>query len=413
MSATAGTSVLGYGYWLVVAREFPAAQVGLGAAYVSLMSVTALVAAVGAGSALVQGLPARRASAEWSQELSSALVIGTVLGLAAGVVVLFGGPLLSERLSVARGDLIIGTCFVIGTGLWGTGMVLDYAFLAERASVNVSARGLIFASAKIPLVLLPVVAVGSHAGTRIIVASWVLSCGFSCALALLVMVPRIRPDARLGLTGAIGGIRAKKRSLLGNHFTTLGNNIALYLLPVVVVVRLSSGAGAYFYLTWMVGGVFFMISSAVGSSLFAEGSHQSAGLEEALVASARFTGVLLIPAGILAFVGGREILKLFGAPYASNGTHLLWVLALASLPDAVTNLYVPVLRIRHRLRASAALTMGMAFAAIIGAWLVAPALHLIGVGLVWLLAQSLGAVWVFWDVHRARRDRLAIGVAVG
>jgi len=72
------------------------------------------------------------------------------------------------------------------------------------------------------------------------------------------------------------------------------------------------------------------------------------------------------------------------------------------VPDAITNLYVPVLRVRGRLRASGTLTMGMAAIAVAGAWAVAPAGGLTAVGIAWLVAQSLGSAWVALDVLAAR-----------
>jgi hypothetical protein len=73
------------------------------------------------------------------------------------------------------------------------------------------------------------------------------------------------------------------------------------------------------------------------------------------------------------------------------------VLAVAAIPDAITNIYVAVLRVRHRLRAAGSLTMGIALITIAGAWIVAPSLKLVGIGIVWLISQTLGSLWVAWD----------------
>jgi O-antigen/teichoic acid export membrane protein len=106
---------------------------------------------------------------------------------------------------------------------------------------------------------------------------------------------------------------------------------------------------------------------------------------------------------LFVFVAGKLLLSLFGSAYAANGTHLLWILAIAAIPDAITNIYAPVLRVRQRLLAAGAMTMGMALTALIGAWIVAPTLRLDGIGLVWLASQSLGSVWVAWDTGALSR----------
>lgn len=397
------TSLLGYAYWLLAARLFAPAQIGLANGLVSLMTITAIVANLGTAPALVHRLPERRTVQEWSQTLSASLLAGAIIGVLAGTVVLAGLPVLSGTLASARSDPEFCVLFVIGTAACICSTVLDYAFIAERRSGGMSLRGATFGLVKLPLIALPAAALGTRHGTTVIFASWALAYATSCAVGVSVMVPRMRPGFALSTRGALGELRTGGRLLAGSWLVSLGNALPVYLLPVIVVTRLSAAANAYFYITWMAGGIFFMISSAIGSSLFAEGSNDTARLGALARSSARLTATMLAPAILLVLLAGEALLGLFGAAYARSGTHLLWVLTIASIPDAITNLYVPVLRVRGRLRAAGALTMGMAAAALAGACAVAPSGGLTAIGLVWLGAQSLGSVWVGLDVLRARR----------
>jgi len=397
------TSCLGYAYWVAVARIFPAHQVGLATGLVSLMTVTAITASFGTAPVLVQRLPRCDSVESWSTTLSASLVGGAVLGAVAGAVVLGALPLLSHQLAAARHDPLLAVLFVAGTIACIASMILDYAFIAERSSRSMSSRGAIFALVKIPLVLVPALVFNVTDGTTVIFASWFAAYAISCLLALTVLLPSVRPGFRLRVRGVGRELRGAAHMLAGNHLITLGNALPLYLLPVIVVTRLSSTANAYFYITWMVGGIFFMISSSIGSSLFAEGSNDPTAIATAARSSARLTALLLLPAMLLVFVAGGWILGLFGPAYAAHGTHLLWILALAAIPDAITNLYVPVLRVRQRLRSAALLTMSMAAATIAAAWLVAPSLKLVGIGVVWLLGQAIGSAWVAWDIFAVRR----------
>ncbi len=396
------TSSLGYAYWLAAAHLFPARQIGLATGLVSLMTITAIIANLGTAPALVQRLPTRGDTEAWSTTLSASLLGGAFVGLLAGLLVLLLLPALSPQLSAARSEPAIAALFLTGTSACVCSTVLDYAFIAERHGRAMSVRGAVFALAKIPLVLLPAVAFGTVHGTVLIFGSWVAAYILSCLVGVALMLPRLRPGFRLRLKGTLRELRAIAHLLAGNYLITLGNALPLYILPVIVVTRLSATANAYFYITWMVGGIFFMISSSVGSSLFAEGSNEPARLSSATRASVRLTAMLLAPAILLVLLIGEWILGLFGPAYASNGTHLLWVLMLAAIPDAITNLYVPVLRVRHRLRAAGVLTIAMAAGTIVGAWVVAPRWGLTGIGLVWLIGQSLGSIWVGWDVLSSR-----------
>jgi O-antigen/teichoic acid export membrane protein len=404
------TSLLGYAYWLLAARLFAPREIGLANGLVSLMTITAIVANLGTAPALVHRLPERRTVADWSATLSASLIAGALVGMLAGALVLAALPLLSPRLAAARAQPLLWPLFVVGTGACICSTVLDYAFIAERRSAGMSVRGAVFGLVKLPLIALPVLAFGTAHGTVTIFASWALAYLVSCVVGLWVMVPRVRPGFRLRLRGTAGELRSGRRLLAGSYAITLGNALPLYLLPVIVVTRLSATANAYFYITWMAGGIFFMISSAIGSSLFAEGSNDPSRLPSLTRSSARVTAAMLTPAILVVLAAGEEILGLFGPAYAHHGTHLLWVLTIASIPDAITNLYVPVLRVRGRLRAAGALTLGMAAAALAGAWLIAPGGGLTGIGIAWLAAQSLGAAWVGLDLLHARHG-LRRGVA--
>jgi O-antigen/teichoic acid export membrane protein len=381
------------------------------------MTVTAIISNFGTAPALVQRLPTRDGIDEWSRALSASLLGGAAFGGLAGLLVLAVIPVFSHRLSVASSDPVLALLFVGGTGLWTVSIVLDYAFIAERHSRSMSLRGALFAIVKIPLLAAPALAFSGGGGIRAIMGSWVGACAISCVIGVFVMVPAIRPGFRLRGRGIVAELRESSRLLVGNYLITLGNTLPLYVLPVIVVSRLSATANAYFYVTWMVGGIFFMISSSTGSSLFAEGSNHPDRIGTALRSSIRLTALLLLPAMLFAFLAGGLILRAFGAAYAAHGTHLLWVLTIAAIFDAITNLYVPVLRVRHRLRAAGLLTMSMALGAIIGAWIVAPSMGLVGIGVVWCAGQALGSAWVAWDCgalarisRRIAPGRQAVGV---
>jgi len=396
-------SCLGYAYWVAAARLFPSAQVGLATGLVSLMTVTATVANFGVATALVQRLPVRDNIDDWSTTLSGSVIGGAVLGVSSGAVVLVLVPVLSHRLAVVQRDPVLALLFIVGTACCIVSMVLDFAFIAERNSRSTAIRGGIFGLIKIPLLIVPVFVLSGGRSTTVIFASWVLAYAASCVIALTVMMPKLRPGFSIRRRGAFAELRTNVRLLTGNYFTTLGTTLPLYILPVIVVTRLSATANAYFYITWMVGGAFFMISSAIGSALYAEGSNDPAKIGSIARSSVRFTALLLTPAMLIVFATGKWILEIFGSAYSQNGTHLLWVLTLASIPDAITNLYVAVLRVRGRLRAAGCLTMGMAIFTMVAAWIVAPSLKLVGIGVIWLLGQVLGSIWVAWDMGALAR----------
>jgi hypothetical protein len=143
------------------------------------------------------------------------------------------------------------------------------------------------------------------------------------------------------------------RRLAGQHLTSVGASVTPVVLPVLVVLRLGVTPNAYFYVTEMLGGVFFMISPSVSVAVFAEGVRTGADLRAVVVKALRVIAVLLAPAIVVMVAGGRLILGLFGASYAAAGYGIL-VMTLA------------------------------------GAWVLMPPLGIAGVGVAWLGAQTLG-----------------------
>jgi peptidoglycan/LPS O-acetylase OafA/YrhL/O-antigen/teichoic acid export membrane protein len=340
--------------------------------------------------------------------LAVSLILST---LAACVAVVVIAPV-SSNLAVLRSHGSLTVLFIVGTSLTTLSGVLDFVFIAERQSWLLVFRSFAFGATKLPILLVPAVTALVSPSVTLIIGAWVIGWGVTCVLGLRMVRRSLGKHARVHLRSVIDEVRLMTRNLVGNHFTTLGNVLPTYVLPVVVITRLSAADNAYFYMTWMIGGIFFMISGTIGSSLFADGMRNPTILRSRVMSSARFTAALALPAMLVAAAIGYPLLRIFGPAYASHGYGLLLILTICAIPDAITNLYVPVLRVRDRLLACALLTMGMASLAIIGAWIVAPSMGLLGVGLAWGVSQAVGSGWVAFDVIARRRRRPVPGPAV-
>jgi O-antigen/teichoic acid export membrane protein len=185
------------------------------------------------------------------------------------------------------------------------------------------------------------------------------------------------------------------RRLIGQHLTSVGGAVTPLLLPIEVVLRLGVAPNAYFYITWMIGSIFFMVSPAIAASLFAESVRLESGLRKVVAKSFRVTALLLIPAMVVIVAGGKLILGLFGAVYAREGYGLLILLAISAVPDAVSNIAVAIFQSTGRLNYSSSLNIGILVVTIAAAWFLMPVYGIAGAGIAWLGAQALGAVASF------------------
>lgn len=409
MATTVLTSLLGYLYWILAARVYPIHAVGLAAALLSAMTLAALLADLGIGATLVQMLPSRASGRAWSATVTASVATGGMTGLLAGALVVVALPLVSGQFASIHGSAGYPAALICGVALWVLAMLVDDIFVAERAAGYMLLRNVAFALLKIGLLLAPLLLPG-HAGALAIVGSWVLGTAVT-ALAALLLLPRLRRGSWVARRGLAAEMRGMVSSLLGHHFINLGALAPVYMLPLLVTARLSATQNAYYYTTWMLGSVFFMVSPAVAEALFVEGSHTASELGRTARRAALLVGSLLVPLMLIFLLGGRLILGLFGPAYAAQGLTLLLALTLSALPDAITNLYVSVLRVRRRLRTAAFLTLGMAALTLVLAWLLLPTMGIAGAGVAWLVAQAMGSALAGLDLLVARRGTAIEAVA--
>lgn len=418
MAVTVLTSALGYVYWVLAARAYPPATVGSASTLIAAMILAANLAGVGLGSALIGRLAGCTTERQRAGAFRAALILaiggGTIAGFAAALAL----PHLLGTGCVGAIDQLL---LVIGAPLWSVAAVVDARFVAELAAARALVRNGAFALLKLGLLAMAVAAIGGS-GAELLLASWVFATAASAAPAL-VRRSRVRGVAARAVIGgnttvgagavpprpsteSKGELRRDLGALLrhtaGNHGTGLGEMAWRYLLPVLTTARLSPAETAYGAIAWMIGGLAFMISSAVSTALFAHGvRHRDTG--GALRRGSALIAVGLAPAMLLCLLAGGKVLALLGPGYAAHATALLTLLCAAALPDAITNLATMSLRVRGKLGWAAALNLGMAGIALGLAWLLLPRLGIIGGGWAWLAAQLAGSLAVLVAVLRTRR----------
>ena len=175
--------------------------------------------------------------------------------------------------------------------------------------------------------------------------------------------------------------------LAGNQLIGMGGALLPYVVPLLVTERLSASDNAYFYTTWMMAGIFLIISPAVSLSLFAEGAYSPHELIAKARAALGAIGSIILPCSIGIFFLGGFMLSAFGPAYEHHGLGLLRIVLVASIPDAITNVYVALLRVQGRLAVGAALNVGMGLGVIVFSWFLLPTLGISAVG------------WAFLAMH--------------
>jgi O-antigen/teichoic acid export membrane protein len=409
MGSTITTAGLGYIYWVVAAHIFAKQSVGASSAVVSMYTTISLLTYLGPYAMLIELLPRSERSPEWTRILYRVCSTTAFVTCAATTAV---APVILASHNYRAFYTGLSSILVVLAGAGSTTLLnlLGSAFIAARRASQLLVMQTLVSVAKL-ILLFPF----ANAGAIGLVETWVISSILGVAVGVGWLIPQMglgrkaryksrrRADtSRLDRQGPRDHARHRRgrgqsdptymRRLVGQHLTSVGGMLTPLLLPVLVVMRLGAVSNADFYVTWMVGSVFFMVSPSLSTAVFAEGVRVESNLSREVFKALRVTAMLLAPAIIVMTIGGRIILGFFGASYAKAGYELLIVLAISAIPDAVSNFAVSVWRITHKLGYSAALNLGILVTALAGAWVLMPRLGINGTGIAWGGAQLLGAI---------------------
>jgi O-antigen/teichoic acid export membrane protein len=399
MATTVVSAAFGYAFWLLAARLYSPAVVGLTAAVTSAANIMLLLSSLGVGGTLIQSLPRQPRKTEWSATFWAGMATVTLfaVGLCGiGVAVL---PLISPELMVLR-DVGWAAVFAVGAVAMTVGGTLDCVFVAERRASYAFSRNSAAGAVKVLVLGLLALALGPNA-LRLL-GAWGVAAVFGLALGVALLVRHIgvaRPPALSVLVRTARGFRSR---VTGNQLIGMGAALLPYLLPVLVTSRLSARDNAYFYTTWMLAGLFLVISPAFSESLFAEGMHRPDEVGALARSAFKISGAILVPGLVTVLALGGTLLSAFGHAYADHAVGLLRLAVLASIPDAVTNVYVAVLRVEARLTAAASLNVGMGIGILVIAWFLLPVMGISAVGCAFLAMQLCGCVYVALDWRRQR-----------
>jgi O-antigen/teichoic acid export membrane protein len=386
--ASVATSGFGFVYWAVAAREYPAAEVGTASAAVAGMALVSTIAILGGQSLLVARLPRSGSARQWSATLTCTAVVGTsasLLGAAAFLVVV---PLLDPGQSIVGGP-VTTALFVVGVVATTVSTLTDFAWIAVRRASVMLSTNLVFSVGK--LVVVAVLA-GTAPTAESLLVSWSLTCVVATALstAALVRWCGFRPTLR----GFRTEVRQFSRAMLGHHAINLAVVAPTLFMPVLAASRLRAEDAAYLYAAWRIGGFFVLLASSCASALFAEGSHDAAGVVASARRGAGVVAAVLLSVMVVVVVFRGPVLGVFGPSYRAAASTALLLLALAAVPEAIVSLASAVFRVRGRLWLMASITGTVALAQLVAAWALMPHHGLTSAAAAALGAQTLGALAV-------------------
>jgi aminoglycoside phosphotransferase (APT) family kinase protein/O-antigen/teichoic acid export membrane protein len=383
---TLGTAGIGAIFWLLAARLYSLEDVGVNAALISAMTFLSKLGQLNMTNALNRFVPS--AGVHTGRFIAASYAVCALTAGAAATIFVFGVGIWSPGLSMIRDSATMFAGFVLATMAWTVFVLQDAALTGLRRATWVPVENFAYGLAKVAgLVVLATVAPGTG-----IFLAWTLPL-----VILLIVVNRLaftrvvsEHASRAGDTDPTFDPRAIVRFAGADFLGSLGWVVIVDLLPVVVFSLAGAEANAYFFLAWTIAYTLYLIGRGTGMSLITEGSLDPSRLHTYArrVLSGTLLIILPIAAGMIAFA--PLVLGFFGADYAREGSTVLRLLVLSSLPAAVIAVYAAVARVERRL-----LAMGLVHG-VLGMLVVALSVGLIGhlgvAGVGWACLGAMTAV---------------------
>lgn len=383
------TMALGFVVWLVAAKLFAPAEVGLASGTVSAMMLCVQLALFGAGAAVISLYPQHLQDPGELLDTAIGVVATTSLIAGGGFLLMAAGILQEFRVVVERPAYAIAFLAMCAFGTLG--VLFDQIGTVLRRGDQVLVRNVVFSVVALgTLVALPVLARAESA--LAILLAWV--AGGLVGLVLgYIQLRRAQPGYRFVLRMRRGLARQLVGVGLPNWALTLTERAPGTILPIVVIELLSPAANATWYAVWMMAWVVYVIPIQIGLSLFAEASHRPQKLGSAVRQGLRLSAAIGAIGAAGAAIFGPLMLSFLGESYASAGTAPLRILLLAVFPFALIQAYFSVCRARRQL-AEAILTGVLAGGVgVVAAALAAQSSGLNGMAVAWVVTQVVAGVW--------------------
>ena len=389
-------SLLGFVFWIIVARFYPPEDVGLASAIIAAMGLVAAFAGLGLGMGLIRFLPHSGENA--NKMINTALTINILASTVGAFIFIAGLSFWSPALIFIRENPIYLAAFVIFTVASGMLNLTGNTFIARRQAGYVVAQNLTFSLLKLPLPILLAAFFHSFG----IFASWGISICVALLVCFLLFLPRVQSGYRPFFALNRKVVNDIMHFSLATYISNLLWGAPAMILPIMMINLSGAELTAYFYIAWTIAGAPAIVSGALSTSLFAEGSNDEDGVGLNIWRSLKISFLTLVPAIILILAVAPWLLDLFGAAYAANGATLLRILALSALPLTINIIYLAIKRVEKKLKVLVGLSAFAAVATLGLTYLLLPRMGINGAGIAWLITQGTIALVVVADSLKRR-----------
>ncbi len=379
MLASACASFFGFIFWIIVAKKYDPEDVGVGTALISSMLLIVLLSRLGFDYSIIRFFPENNKN----KVLSTSIIITTLSTILVGIMFIVGVDFFSPDLHILKNGInpALYLVFLVANSITS---ILGFAFIGIRKGKTYFIQSIITGTRIFfvtPMVFLGALGIFGSVGVSFIITA-VLSSYYIKKYGINFSFCLDRPFLKDSVNFSVG-------NYLVNLFSVAPNQI----LPIIVLNTLGKEEAAYYYISFAVASLIFMIPNAVSMSLFVEGSNGSE-LKKTVSRSFTIILLLLIPSILFIQFNGNFLLDLMGKNYAENGFNLLKMMSYSSIFMSITYTYYSIMRIQNKVKRIVFLS-GIIGILLVGfSYFFMLKMGLIGIGYGWITSYLIGSIIV-------------------
>ena len=372
----------GFFFWIIAAKFYSPADVGIATAIISSMSLIVQLSRLGMDISMIRYFP----TADKKAIFNTTVIVTTFFSIFLGIIFIGGIDIISPELHQLKSisnSLLFIIFLIANSVIILTGM----AFVAIRKANFQFIQN--FAVGTRIIFLIPLVALGANGIFN--------SVGISFLFALLLSIFLLaKVDININLTINRQFLKNTFNYSAGNYLASLFNTAPMTILPIMVLNILGAEKAAYYYIAYTIAALLFMIPNSISMSLFVEGSNGE-NLKESVEKSLVILFLFLVPASTIVIMFPDLILGLIGSNYSEGGEQLLKIMALSSFFVAFNYIYSSIKRIQYEIQKMVIVNSIISISLILLSYILIKQFGIIGVGYAWLISYGLGSLLVMID----------------
>jgi hypothetical protein len=391
------TAIFGVVFWVVAARLLSASAIGRGSALVAALLTVSGLCQVNYARALSGLIPL---ASRPRRLLAGVYGLTAGLSLVGGLIFAFVLPRVAGGFHYLQGNTAFIAIFLVSVALWTIFNLEDAALTSVRWATVVPFENGAYGILKL-VCLYALWHVGYRSSIAIFVA-WVLPLVAVIVPVNLLLFLRAVPAS--SPQPVVRDVRSQSwlRYDFCGYLLWLAGTLPL---PLLVVIMVGPTKGASFYVPFTIATAIDLLSLMLGNSLTAELSRTKGVITRAASAYLRKVWITVGLLSLMVFLVAPYILGVFGDRYRADGTIILRIFMLATLPRSILFLGIAIQRSRNNgrsilflqaLASLGTLGVGLSLAHVLGG---------VGTALGWLAASCVAAVAALVTVHATRRAR--------